>query len=415
MIQEGIYTLSELRKAIQESEAKPKIGDGVEKANKKNNKDAVEDIVDRTGKYNGKKMEHTVILPDDRNKTTIDLQFNELEPPKEWFDRVEAQAEGYPSVENKKNSDVKDNGGLEYEGNKEFYKHREKLEKNWKQTKKDDMDAGLKGRELKKYNIVNESEEFDAEDDYMTTPDTVAKDFIRWATTEADRGHNYPINAMQMVYDAYANNDDEALEDVATAYFEAKYNDMAQWETVMKGVEKAVNAFGYYNIDRNEEEEASDEDKSVISDEAEETETLDVNNDNVEADEPESLDENKNNKSKKNMKRLHYKKTTFLNENQMFNMIPEEYKTDGNRFYVKDASGTEYLLECTVDKTFDYATLHVVSKLNEGKVNSEMDRMKQLFGYESANYFTKVDKLGESMNMLHEQIDKMKTLENSDK
>ena len=203
MIKEGKYTISELRAALQESETKnefkPVLGDGVEKGNKKNNGEAVKDITKEVGNFNGDKMEHTVVAPVDRNKTTLDVVWNELEPNKEWKDRVEAQVKGYPSVDNEKNTDVKDNGGLDYKGNEEFLKNREKLQKDWKGTVKDDMDAGLKGRELKKYNVVNEN--FDPEDDYMTTPDIVAKDFIKWATSEADKAP-YPINAMEMVHDA---------------------------------------------------------------------------------------------------------------------------------------------------------------------------------------------------------------------
>lgn len=487
MLQEGIYTLSDLRAVLKESDAKnefePVLGNGVEKDNKKNNGEAVKDITDKVGKYNGERMEHTVVTPVDRNKTTLDVVWNELEPGKEWKDRADAQVGGYPSVDNKKNTDVKDNGGLDYKGNEEFLKNREKLQKDWKGTVKDDMDAGLKGRELKKYNTVNEdhtvanntmsggnefsannktfagkfthdgadayyalkdqdkmrksekakkyrdnknldkinsknlglnkdiNEEFDPEDDYMTTPDIVAKDFIKWATSEADKAP-YPINAMQMIYDAYVNKDQEALEDVATAYFEAKYTDMAQWDTVMKGVEKAVNAFGYYNLSNEEELNASETD-SMTDSENNDTmgSQIDNNNGEDEIKEPEPLDENKKNNSKGNMKRIHFKKTTFLTESQMFNQIPETFKTNGNRFYVKDASGTEYLLECTVDEKFDLPKLSVVSKLNEGKTNSEIDRMKQLFGYESSNYFTKANKGGENMSNLHEQIEKVKELE----
>jgi hypothetical protein len=407
MLQEGIYKLSELRAALQESETKnefkPVLGDGVEKDNKKNNGEAVKDITKEVGKYNGEKMDHTVVTPVDRNKTTLDVVWNELEPGKEWKDRVDAQVEGYPSVDNKKNTDAKDNGGLDYKGNEEFLKNREKLQKDWKGTVKDDMDAGLKGRELKKYNVVNEN--FDPEDDYMTTPDIVAKDFIKWATSEADKAP-YPINAMQMVHDAYTNNDQDTLEDLAGAYFEAKYTDMAQWDDVLKGVEKAVNAYGYYN---NLEHNNTTEDNNDTD--GNESVDMTINNNEPVDDKPEPLDENKTNKTKKNMKRLHYKKTTFLTEAQMLKTIPEEFKTNGNKFYVKDASGTEYLVECTVDEKFDFPTLSVVSKLNESKTNNEINRMKQLFGYESSQFNTKVDKKSETLQSLHEDIEKVKGLE----
>jgi hypothetical protein len=407
MLQEGIYKLSELRAALQESETKnefkPVLGDGVEKDNKKNNGEAVKDITKEVGKYNGEKMDNTVVTPVDRNKTTLDVVWNELEPGKEWKDRVDAQVEGYPSVDNKKNTDAKDNGGLDYKGNEEFLKNREKLQKDWKGTVKDDMDAGLKGRELKKYNVVNEN--FDPEDDYMTTPDIVAKDFIKWATSEADKAP-YPINAMQMVHDAYTNNDQDTLEDLAGAYFEAKYTDMAQWDDVLKGVEKAVNAYGYYN---NLEHNNTTEDNNDTD--GNESVDMTINNNEPVDDKPEPLDENKTNKTKKNMKRLHYKKTTFLTEAQMLKTIPEEFKTNGNKFYVKDASGTEYLVECTVDEKFDFPTLSVVSKLNESKTNNEINRMKQLFGYESSQFNTKVDKKSETLQSLHEDIEKVKGLE----
>lgn len=407
MLQEGIYKLSELRAALQESETKnefkPVLGDGVEKDNKKNNGEAVKDITKEVGKYNGEKMDHTVITSVDRNKTTLDVVWNELEPGKEWKDRVDAQVEGYPSVDNKKNTDVKDNGGLDYKGNEEFLKNREKSQKDWKGTVKDDMDAGLKGRELKKYNVVNEN--FDPEDDYMTTPDIVAKDFIKWATSEADKAP-YPMNAMQMVHDAYTNNDQDILEDLAGAYFEAKYTDMAQWDDVLKGVEKAVNAYGYYNNleHNNAAEDNNDTDGNESVD-------MTINNNEPVDDKPEPLDENKTNKTKKNMKRLHYKKTTFLTEAQMLKTIPEEFKTNGNKFYVKDASGTEYLVECIVDEKFDLPTLSVVSKLNESKTNNEINRMKQLFGYESSQFNAKVDKKSETLQSLHEDIEKVKGLE----
>lgn len=402
MIKEGKYTISELRAALQESETKnefkPVLGDGVEKDNKKNNGEAVKDITKEVGNFNGDKMEHTVVAPVDRNKTTLDVIWNELKPNKEWKDRVEAQVKGYPSVDNEKNTDVKDNGGLDYKGNEEFLKNREKLQKDWKGTVKDDMDAGLKGRELKKYNVVNEN--FDPEDDYMTTPDIVAKDFIKWATSEADKAP-YPINAMEMVHDAYCNNDRDVLEDLAGAYFEAKYTDMAQWDAVLKGVEKAVNAYGYYNnLEHNQTPESNDE-----------PDDNNMNNNEPMDDKPEPLDENKTKNTNKNMKRLHYKKTTFLTEAQMLKTIPEEFKTNGNKFYVKDASGTEYLVECTVDEKFDFPTLSVVSKLNESKTNSEIDRMKQLFGYESSQFNTKADRKSETINKLHEDLEKVKGLE----
>ena len=45
-------------------------------------------------------------------------------------------------------------------------------------------------------------------------------------------------------------------------------------------------------------------------------------------------------------KRLIFKKTTFVNESQMLSRIPEEYKVDGQKIYMKDCKGNEYIVEC---------------------------------------------------------------------
>ena len=132
MLKEGKrYTISELRQAIKESssEFKPKLGDGVEDGNKKNNGKAVKEIEKEVSSYDGgvKVVKRQFDKPADRNKTTLDVKFNEVKPGKEWEDRVEAQVHGFPSVENEKNSDAKKNESLDYEGNKDFYEQRKKL------------------------------------------------------------------------------------------------------------------------------------------------------------------------------------------------------------------------------------------------------------------------------------------------
>lgn len=91
------------------------------------------------------------------------------------------------------------------------------------------------------------------------------------------------------------------------------------------------------------------------------------------------------NESKK-MKRLSFKRTIFLSEADMLKHVPEEYKKNGNRFSVKDASGTEYIVECKGDDKFDYVKAEVVSVFNNDAINEELDRMKALFDYKSSSY-----------------------------
>lgn len=305
MIKEGKYTLSELRVAIKESaknEFKPKFGDKVESDNEKNNKEAVKDITKEVEKYNPDGIKPEIALPVDRNKTTLDLKFNEMEPGKEWRDRVEAQVHGFPSVTNEETSDAKENGGLDYEGNKKFFDHREEMAKERQDATKDDKDAGLRGRELKKYN---------------TEPGSL---------------------------------------------FEGK-----KW--------------------RNEKERRSMMSSGVINED-----------------------------SKSNtMKRLNFKSKVFLNENEIKSYIPESYKTDGNKFYVKDASGTQYMVECVRDKQFGFMTVNIVNRLNENKEKAQIERMKSLFNYNSSDYFGASDKGGNNVERLHEGIEKIRDIEKTNK
>ena len=91
-------------------------------------------------------------------------------------------------------------------------------------------------------------------------------------------------------------------------------------------------------------------------------------------------------KENKTMKRLHFKNTVFLSEAQMLKKVPEEYRTSDGRFIMKDASGTEYLVECSYNKEFNHGKLTVVNKTNKEQINEQLDRMRELFDYNSSSY-----------------------------
>ncbi|MCK9544506.1 MAG: hypothetical protein M0R03_21005, partial [Novosphingobium sp.] len=46
---------------------------------------------------------------------------------------------------------------------------------------------------------------------------------------------------------------------------------------------------------------------------------------------------------KENRKRLNFKRTLFLSEEHMFNLIPEDFKKDGYKFYMKDRDDNDFL------------------------------------------------------------------------
>lgn len=75
---------------------------------------------------------------------------------------------------------------------------------------------------------------------------------------------------------------------------------------------------------------------------------------------------------------LKFKHVQFISENHMISHIPDEYKIDGNKFYMQDCVGNKYLVEWH-DKPC------VEKQLNESLVKSEMDRIKDLFNYTSKN------------------------------
>lgn len=85
----------------------------------------------------------------------------------------------------------------------------------------------------------------------------------------------------------------------------------------------------------------------------------------------ETMEENKR------IKMLSFKNTKFISEGHMMSKIPDEYKKDGNRFIMRDSANNQYLVEWSSEPT-------VTKKLNMRLVNEQKERIKQLWGYKSA-------------------------------
>jgi len=92
-------------------------------------------------------------------------------------------------------------------------------------------------------------------------------------------------------------------------------------------------------------------------------------------------------------KRLVFKNTTFLNESQVLAKVPEDYKIDENKFYMRDKTGTDYLVECTTDP-FGYIHMEVVNKFNKTAINEELEKMRKLADYSYSDDNKKVDRNG---------------------
>ena len=103
----------------------------------------------------------------------------------------------------------------------------------------------------------------------------------------------------------------------------------------------------------------------------------------------------------KQIKRLIFKNTTFLSESQVLSKVPEDYRVDENRFYMRDKTGTDYLIECKADP-FGYIHMQVVNKFNKQVINEELEKMKRLAGYRYSDDNKKVD--ADKMETMSESI-----------
>ena len=91
--------------------------------------------------------------------------------------------------------------------------------------------------------------------------------------------------------------------------------------------------------------------------------------------------------SKAPIKRLTYHHTKFVNESQIFTKIPEDFKVDGNRFIVRDATDSEYLIEWCIDKKNNISEGRILNERNLKEADKTIDRMAELMGYNSSNIF----------------------------
>ena len=80
----------------------------------------------------------------------------------------------------------------------------------------------------------------------------------------------------------------------------------------------------------------------------------------------------------KKIKMLTFKNTQFISEGHMMSRIPDEYKKEGSRFVMKDSADNQYLVEWHTNEPM------VTKKPNMKLVNEQKERIKQLWGYKSA-------------------------------
>jgi hypothetical protein len=90
----------------------------------------------------------------------------------------------------------------------------------------------------------------------------------------------------------------------------------------------------------------------------------------------------------KSMKRINFRKDRFKCEEHMASLIPEHYKVQGNRFYMKDAADNEYLVEWNEKEK---NRVLVLEHKNERENAEQMAKIKHLYEYDSRNTSISLD------------------------
>lgn len=95
----------------------------------------------------------------------------------------------------------------------------------------------------------------------------------------------------------------------------------------------------------------------------------------------------------RNIKTIFFKKTEFLTEGHMLSRIPDEFKTEGEQFKMKDKTGNTYLVEWKNNKGV------IISHNNKQGMNEALNRMKDLYSYSSTDTNTTLNsRLNEDAN-----------------
>lgn len=71
----------------------------------------------------------------------------------------------------------------------------------------------------------------------------------------------------------------------------------------------------------------------------------------------------------------------------MLSRIPEEYKIDGQKIYMRDMKDNEYIVEC-VKCSNGVIETNILNFNNENVLNEQISRMKELFNYDTKEAFS---------------------------
>lgn len=397
----GIVTKSELMAILAESaknEFKPKFGNNAKRDDQKNENEKatnkirkdVEDY-DKDGRKDRPKRKES--LNNDYNKGLLHPNF-EIQPGNDWIERVKSQVHGYPSKYNEEHNDM--DKSLDYEGNKNIYKSESDRVKRDAKNAQTERESGLKANHKdhrgwdysNKIGVINES--------YLTGPiiqgyqaqeisddcgyDTQEEGAAEWFRGVICNDTNFEEGKMPK-YHQFIQHIDEIDADMY-------YDYGADYYFVVKKTENTLNE-DELGCSISPENNGANRVQQFTHPDANPGEDGDIRmDDGIKGG---NYNQRKTVSESKPMKRLKFKNTIFLSEAQVLERVPDEYKIDENRFYMRDKTGTDYLIECQADQ-FGYVHTQIVNKINKQVINEELEKMKRLAGYNYGDDNKKIDK-----------------------
>lgn len=117
----------------------------------------------------------------------------------------------------------------------------------------------------------------------------------------------------------------------------------------------------------------------------------------------------KREKMYENIKTAKFKKTEFLSEDHMISRIPDEFKTEGNVFRMKDKNDSEYIVEWN-------GRANILEHTNKAGFDGVMSRMKELMGYSPAEHSdgsTPRARINENYDTFKKSLDTMRGVLNN--
>lgn len=108
----------------------------------------------------------------------------------------------------------------------------------------------------------------------------------------------------------------------------------------------------------------------------------------------------------KSLKTVYFKKTRFQNESHMKSRIPDDFKTDGNIFRMKDRTGAEFILE------WRDGGAEVLSSRNPEEAVRAVEECRRLSEYDRGGYrrSTVSDRTNENFDTYRKTMDLMRSM-----